>query len=144
MTSKKMNTLMLQRYEASIRFPNSPRSDSAIASPNQRQSTHAKAARLRLNTMGAHVWPLIQPASENITPSNASRARRMPRHRGHKVVRTVLGNVHPDSLRRSAPPHWQDAPLLPVQVVRQGALRRQCGGVERLMIYLTTGGLSKV
>src|SRR5260363_69478 len=68
----------------------------------------------------------------------------MPRHRGHKVVRTVLGNVHPDSLRRSAQPHWQDAPLLPVQVVRQGALRRQCGGVERLMIYLTTGGLSKV
>src|SRR5260364_285667 len=68
----------------------------------------------------------------------------MPRHRGHKVVRTVLGNVHPDSLRRSAPPHWQDAPLLPVQVVRQGALRRQCGGVERLMIYLTTGGLSNV
>src|SRR5260363_146679 len=68
----------------------------------------------------------------------------MPRHRGHKVVRTVLGNVHPDSLRRSAPPHWQDAPLLPVQVVRQGALRRQCGGVERLMLYLTTGGLSKV
>src|SRR5260363_53198 len=67
----------------------------------------------------------------------------MPRHRGHKVVRTVLGNVHPDSLRRSAPPHWQDAPLLPVQVVRQGALRRQGGGVERPMIYLTTGGLQK-
>src|SRR5260364_398786 len=75
MTSEKMNPLMLQRYDASIRLPQSPRSDSAIASPNQRQSTHAKAARLRLNTMGAHVWPLIQPASENITPSNASAAR---------------------------------------------------------------------
>src|SRR5260363_206085 len=74
MTSEKMNPLMLQRYDTSIRLPYSPRSDSAIASPNQRQSTHAKAARLRLNTMGAHVWPLIQPASENITPSNATAA----------------------------------------------------------------------
>ncbi|CFU79672.1 Uncharacterised protein [Bordetella pertussis] len=74
-TSEKMNQLIPQRYDASIRLLYKPLSDSWMASPNQKYRVRNRPITPASTTHLPHTAPLTQPAAPRPMANSAKAVR---------------------------------------------------------------------